>query len=103
MHVLKTDRVHTLAHCDDCGSEHLAAPCGMTFAQRLRSVRLDGSVTPTRSQKNYYDDDALTGVFGNTAQEREERMMEETEGVGVANQAEIKAHTELAAAHYLDA
>lgn len=102
-HTLKTERCHSLAYCADCEGTHMGGRCGMTFAQRLRSVRLDTSVTPTRTQKNYFDDDALTEVFGGKdADERHEQMLEETRGVEYASQEEIAQHTDLAAAHYLD-
>lgn len=75
----------------------------MTYAQRLRSVRLDPSATPTKSRKNAFDDESLSDLFGGkTAAERHEQMMEETKGVGTANREEIRQHTALAATHYLD-
>lgn len=98
---ITTERAHSLRYCEDCGSEHMNAPCGMKYVDRLRSVRLDSSVTETRTKHNYFDDDALTGTFGKTAAERHEEMMEETQGVGVATTEEINEHPDLAAAHYL--
>lgn len=52
---------------------------GLTFAARLRSVRLDTSVTPSRSLKSYYDAEAVENVFGDDAAER---MEDDTEGRG---------------------
>ena len=70
--------------CDSCGSEHLGPDCGLTYAQRLRSVRLDGSVTESRSKARYWDEEPLGDLFqdGLTGKERSELVMDETNGVG---------------------
>lgn len=52
---------------------------GLSFAQRLRSVRLDTSVTPSRTAVNYFDAEAVHNVFGDDAKER---MDDDTEGRG---------------------
>lgn len=63
----------------DCGTAHLGRCGGLSFAERLRSVRLDPSSLPTRTLRNYYDAEAVAQVFGNDS---EERMAEDTEGLG---------------------
>jgi hypothetical protein len=76
-------REGALAVCSDCGSEHLPpVPCGLTFAQRLGSQRIDKSWMPAKRDgglKNYYDSEALGDAFGADAHEQ---MMEETKGFG---------------------
>lgn len=88
-------------HCDDCGSTHLGAPCGMTFAQRMRSVRLDYSWMPAKDLNNYYDEELVTDLFGGKdAGERHEQMMEETEGRGFIEGRDIRSDED--AAFYMD-
>lgn len=105
--------LHSLRHCPDCGSEHLAAPCGMTFAERMRSVRTATEWMPakqddrrrgsTKGGKDYFDDEALKPMFGgDSAADRYEQLMDETQGVGVADQEDIAKYPELVTAHYLD-
>jgi hypothetical protein len=53
--------------------------CGFHFRQRLRSIRLDASVTETRSKQNYYDTQAVADAFGEDARER---YWDETSGLG---------------------
>ena len=53
--------------------------CPAHFRARLLSVRLDTSVTETRTKRNYFDREALAGSFGDDARER---YMEETKGLG---------------------
>ena len=66
--------------CVSCGTDHIGqVPCGLSYRDRLRSVTLDPSCTPTREKHNYYDQESLSTVFGEDA---EEQMMEETHGVG---------------------
>lgn len=52
---------------------------GLSFAQRLRTVRLDASVTETRTRRSYYDQEAVSAVFG---EDSKERMDDETKGLG---------------------
>lgn len=75
-------RASEITLCPDCGDQHMGRCGGLTFAQRLRSVRLDTSVTETRTPKNYYDEDALTDMFGEDKQTRRDRYMDETDGRG---------------------
>lgn len=65
------------------------APCGLTYAARLRTTSVRSDWESGKTKKNYYDEDALTGLFGATASERQEQMDAETEGVGFATQAEL--------------
>lgn len=91
-HTVKVGEHVRLEHCPDCGSEHMHAPCGMTYVQRLCSVRLDTSVTATRTKKNYYDQGPIDEIFGESA---DERMMDETEGFGVVTPEELAARPDL--------
>lgn len=67
--------------CPDCGSSHLGPRCGMTFRQRLRSVRLDPRIEETKTKRNYYDVDAVHQAFGEDARDE---LMEDTDGWGAA-------------------
>lgn len=75
-----------LRTCPDCGSEHMGRPCGMTAVARMRTVQLDGSWMPAKSKHNYYDTEMLDDLLG---EDRHERMMEETKGVGPISEAEL--------------
>jgi hypothetical protein len=55
--------------------------CGRCFRERLLSLRLDTSVTESRSRRNYYDAEPIHETFGEDASER---VMEATQGYGVA-------------------
>lgn len=70
--------------CSDCETTHMGLPCGMRFIDRLRTVRLDTSVTPSRTLRNYYDKGPVAEVFGADSRER---MYDATEGKGPAYQA----------------
>lgn len=73
----------TLKHCPDCESEHIGlVPCGRTFRGRLRSVKLDSSITPTRTKRAYYDDEPLKETFGYDRKERRELYADDTKGKG---------------------
>ena len=92
----------------------------MTAAERFKSVRLASEWMPARQkarqtmvrddngverpEQEYYDDEALTGIFndGLTGKERKELLMEETKGVGYATAEDIEKHPELVAAHFLE-
>jgi hypothetical protein len=56
-------------------------PCGMTFAERMRSVRIDPAAMETRTRVRYYDADPIREVFGDDAKER---MEHDTNGLGFA-------------------
>lgn len=81
---------HTqLRDCPDCKTSHIGkVPCGLSYRDRLRSTRLDSSATPSRDRRNYYDSEAISGIFGADAHER---MLEETEGVGYVTPEEFAA------------
>jgi hypothetical protein len=53
----------------------------MTYAQRLRSVRLDPSGTRPERLRNYVDRQALADQFGPDARDR---YLEDTKGLGHA-------------------
>lgn len=85
--------LHTLALCEDCGSEHLHAPCGMTFAQRLRTTQIHGSCTPTRDRVDYFDDTGLKEIFGLDRHERRAQMADATQGRGYTTVADLDTAT----------
>lgn len=63
-------------------------PCGLTYAQRLRSQTVDPSWMPAKREvgnlKNYWDDDQIKPMFGGLdRKEREQKLMEVTKGRGV--------------------
>lgn len=58
----------------------MGPPCGgLTFAQRLRTVRLGPGATPSRSKTNYFDSQSLDATFG---EDRVEAYWSETAGHG---------------------
>lgn len=67
--------------CLDCGHAHLGPACGMTFAQRIRTVQLDRMSLPARqaASTTYYDRSSLDEALG---PDRQARMMEATKGLG---------------------
>ncbi len=65
--------------CPSCGSTHMGLDCGLSFAERLRTVRIDDASLETRDLQNYYDAEAVAETFGEDA---EDRMLEETKGRG---------------------
>jgi hypothetical protein len=69
----------TFNYCPDCESHHLGSRCGMTFAERLRTVQVDGAALETRTKRDYYDVESVHDTFGEDA---EDRMMDATKGIG---------------------
>ena len=70
--------------CVSCGSTHMApVPCGMTWGERMRSVRLDEVALETRDVKNYYDRSAVEAVVGHDSVDR---LYDETDGIGYTRQ-----------------
>lgn len=51
----------------------------MTFAERLRTVQVDGAALETRTKRDYYDVESVHDTFGEDA---EDRMMDATHGIG---------------------
>ena len=81
----------------------------MSYVQRLRSQTVSTAWMPSyiddraTGKKEFIDEDALAPLFGGMkADEREQVLMDETEGVGVATREDIEKYPELVAAHYLD-
>lgn len=68
-------------YCPDCKSEHLNAPCGLAYAQRLRSHQTAVGWM-SRDKKDWFDDQPLKDVWGLDKHERKEQLMEETGGHG---------------------
>jgi hypothetical protein len=75
--------------CPDCGDQHMGRCGGLSFAARLRSVRLDLSVTESRTLRNYYDHEALDDMFGEDEGTRRERYADETKGMGAVKRKDI--------------
>lgn len=72
--------------CPDCGSEHLGErPCGLSYAERLRSVRLSETVRETVHDRpnSYYDPEPIRQVFGEDARDK---MLDATDGLGYAQE-----------------
>jgi len=69
--------------CDSCGSSHMGSDCGMTFAQRLRTTKVDWAKFDTKDLKNYYDSAAVAKQFGHDATDR---LYDESDGLGWAQQ-----------------
>lgn len=68
------------SYCPSCRSHHLGpVPCGLSFRDRMRTVRLDPAALETRTPRNYYDAEAVEQVF---TEEGRDRMMRETQGYG---------------------
>lgn len=68
-----------------CGERHLGRCNGLTFRQRLLSIRISPEATPTRKAVSYYDDDLVTHQFGGlTRKERVEDYLDATKGYGAA-------------------
>ena len=109
-----------LKTCPDCESEHLGGPCGMTQRERFKTVKMGTEWMPSkqadrtttyvddtgvrRPEKEYYDDNQLTELFGDglTGKERKEQLMEETKGVGFATKEDIEKHPDLVYEHFLN-
>ena len=79
-----------LRDCPSCGSSHMGpVPCGLTFGERMRSVKTATEWMPSvsdsraRGERVYYDDEHIKPMFGGLdRKERREQMMEETKGFG---------------------
>ena len=75
----------TMRECLSCGSSHLGrVPCGMTWGERMRTVRLDKASMDTAELHNYYDTAGVEASFPDA----EARLMEDTDGIGYMNQAD---------------
>lgn len=71
------------ATCPTCLHSTVACTCGLSYAERIRGFQVPASVTPTRTLSRYYDAGALDAQLGGTAKDRRERMMHDTDGLGV--------------------
>lgn len=91
-----------LIDCPDCGATHLGSACGSTWRGRLVTQTVDPSWMPAREKKNYYDAESIHDLFGEDAQER---MEDETKGIGPVSQEEWESYTPLRESisnYYLD-
>lgn len=73
-----------MTYCDDCKSEHLGAPCGMSWIDRMRTVQIDKAALETAEKHSYYDSEPVNELFGEDSQLQ---MEEETRGLGYARTA----------------
>ncbi len=60
-------------------------PCGLSWRERLGSVRLDEGSMETAERKNYYDTAAVNALVGSDSVER---LYEDTDGIGYTRQAD---------------
>ena len=67
--------------CESCGHMPAGCTCDLSFADKLRSIRLSNTVTETRTKRVNYDREALADTFGPDARER---YLDETAGLGAA-------------------
>lgn len=74
-------KAHEIGNCPDCGQQHLGRCGGLPYADRLRSVSLDGTVTFTRTKREYYDREPIDRIFG---EDSAEQLEEQTKGLGPA-------------------
>lgn len=93
--------LHTLAPCSDCGSVHLGAPCGMTWAQRIGTVKPATEWMPAKQEsrakgesKTWYDDEETKQLFGYDRKERKEKFMDDTKGYGALTKDSSDQHLE---------
>ena len=64
-------------------------PCGLTFRERIRTLRIDPKALPAKHERHsaegrYFDDAPLKEAFGADADTRKEQLMEATKGLGPA-------------------
>jgi hypothetical protein len=57
----------------------------MTFAERLRTVQVDGTALETRTKRLYYDEDAMATSFPGMGdrKDRAEQFRDATDGLGL--------------------
>jgi hypothetical protein len=72
--------------CASCGSQHIGPDCGMTFRQRLLSVRLGEGTRDTATKHQYYDDDVIKDQLQTnlSRNERKAHLYDRTDGYGYA-------------------
>lgn len=87
--VMQTERtICSTPGCDrvaDSGSSR--NECGTHYRDRLRSLRLDSSVTETRTKVDYFDSQAADEAFG---ADRVEHYWDETKGYGAVHEVDGK-------------
>ena len=78
--------------CSDCSSSHIGlVPCGAkSFRERLLSAQIHGSVTPSRDKRDYWNDDGLEEITGQTKAERREQTLEATSGRGYTTDRDLE-------------
>ncbi len=75
-------RIRYVPECEDCGSEHLGRCGSLSFAERIRTVQVPASVTPSRTLKRYFDTSSIDDQLGGTAKDRKARFEHDTNGMG---------------------
>lgn len=73
--------------CPDCGHGHMGRCGGLSFAERIGTVRLSAEATPSRSRAVWYDRAALDDVAGS---DRVDRYYDETQGYGALTPEQIE-------------
>ena len=85
-------RIQHVTECEDCGEEHLGRCGSLSFAERIRTVQIPASVTPTKTLKAYYDSDSLNAQLGGTAKERQSKMENDSNGLGAIKNLNGRPH-----------
>lgn len=72
-----------MKHCESCGSTHAGAvPCGLSFAERMRTTQVHQSVRESTTPHARYDEDAIEEQFGAPRKERQEEFQAGSRGFG---------------------
>ena len=70
-----------VTYCPDCHRmEGISCTCGMPYKEKLRSIHVHGSVTPTQTKRKYWDQGALESQFGDHARDY---SLDMTDGQGL--------------------
>lgn len=71
--------------CEACGHMPRSCTCGLSLVEKLRTVQLGSGATETRTKRSYYDDEPVSELFGGMRRdERKQRYMDDTKGLGAA-------------------
>ncbi len=69
-----------MRYCSSCRSVHLGrVPCGLSWAARIGTVRVDVAVGESRTRRGYFDAESVSEAFGEDARDR---ALDETDGIG---------------------
>lgn len=75
-----------IATCPSCGSQHIGDCKGLSFRQRLLSVKLGEGTHDTRAKIQYYNDEVIQDQLQTklTRNERKADLLDRTNGFGYA-------------------